>query len=116
MTTLTLSVRAVSHRVKSMQIPFLNWKVVYGATILSLAAGLVLYVMLINGLTQGSYLIKSYNREVDGLMTQSKDLQMNFAESGFLGNVQTRVRELSFEKTTEIKYIQILDNSLGMVK
>jgi len=82
----------------------------------ALAVMLVIYVVLINNLTQGSYLIKNYNKQMDTLLTQNKNLQTSFAESGFLGNVQDRVQALSFEKTTQITYVQLLDNSLGMAK
>jgi hypothetical protein len=39
---------------------------------------------------------------------------MNFAESSFLGGIQDRVKELSFQKTTEVKYIQVSDNYLAL--
>jgi hypothetical protein len=116
MTTIALSARGISHRSKSLGLPVFNWKAGYGLAIMTLAGMLVVYVVLINNLTQGSYLIKSYNKQMDALLTQNKNLQTSFAESGFLGNVQNRVSELSFEKTTQITYVQILDNSLGMAK
>lgn len=116
MTTIALHAKGISHRFKSLHVPSFHWKAVYGLAIMALAVMLVVYVVLINNLTQGSYLIKSYNKQMDTLLTQNKDLQTSFAESGFLGNVQARVQALSFEKTTQITYVQILDNSLGMAK
>ena len=116
MTSIALSTRAVNQKVRTLHLPVLNWSMVYGGMIVALAVMLVMYVVLINNLTRGSYLIKSYNKEVDTLTTQNKNLQTAFAESGFLGNVQDRVRLLSFEKTTNITYVQMLDSSLSMVK
>ncbi len=116
MTTIALSVRGINHRFKSLSLPIFNWKAIYGLAIAVLAVMLVVYVVLINGLTQGSYLIKNYNKQMDTLLTQNEDLQTSFAESGFLGNVQAEVQAMSFEKTTQITYVQILDNSLGMAK
>lgn len=75
---------------------------------------LVSYVFGINQLTKGSYLIGNYEKKINGLTLESRELQMNFAESSFLGDIQDRVRQLSFEKTTEVKYIQVLDSALAL--
>jgi hypothetical protein len=75
---------------------------------------LFFYVFGINQLTKGSYLIGNYEKKINILLVESRDLQMNFAESSFLGGIQDRVKELSFQKTTEVKYIQVSDNYLAL--
>ena len=77
---------------------------------------LVMYVFLVNQLTGGTYLIKNYNKEIESLSRENKILENNFAEAGFLGSVQNKTRELNFEKTTKVTYVQILDNSLAKAK
>ena len=68
MTTITLSAKEVGHRFKSLSMPAFSWKAVYGLAIMALAVMLVVYVALINNLTQGSYLIKSYNKQIDAFL------------------------------------------------
>ncbi len=119
MTTLTLRARAVNQKAISLALPVIHWKMVYVAGMLSVAVMLVLYVYLINQLTGGTYLIKNYNKQMDALLTESRTLQTNFAESGFLGSIEQKVGQLSFQKTTDIKYVHILDwrqPTIGMVK
>lgn len=115
MTTLTLSYKAVQSRVASINLFKINWKIVYFLGILFCFSMVVFYVLLVNQLTGGTYVIKSYNKQIITLINENKSLEDSFAESGFLGNVQEKTKELSFEKTTQVKYVQILENSLAQV-
>lgn len=116
MTTLARSVL----RVKAIALPMpkINWQKFYIFSIACLICVsiilLVFYVFGINQLTKGSYLIQNYEKKINVLSAESGGLQMSFAESSFLGGTQDRVKQLSFEKTTEVKYIQVLDNSLAL--
>ena len=116
MTTATLSYRAVNHKFQSVSFPRINWKIVYMLAILLSVVMLVFYVYLVNQLTRGTYLIKNYNKEISALSKENNSLETSFAQSGFLGSVQDKVTQLSFEKTTEVKYVQILGNSLAKLK
>lgn len=116
MTTLTLRSRAISHTLKAIVLPAVNWKLVYGVSALLFVMALVVYISLINQLTQGAFLIKDYDRQIDKLVDQNKTLETKFAESGFLGNVQQKAASLNFEKTTKVAYVQISNGSLGMAK
>ena len=119
MTTLALRANALHHKLKSVSIPSVPWKVVYPLGMLLLAGTLVFYIYSINALTQGSYLIKNYHTQMDSLLTENKNLQTDFAQTGFLGNIQEKVNQLNFEKTTRVTYVQISpwrQPTLGMVK
>ena len=74
---------------------------------------LAFYIFLVNGLTHGVYVIESYNKETRVLAKENRILETNFAESGFLGKVTKKANELSFEKTTKVKYIEMANNSLA---
>ena len=116
MTTLTLNYRVINNKVKSIHLPKVNWKVLYALGVLFLLSMLIFYIFFINELTKGAYMIKNYNKEMNKLSDENKVLQASFAESGFLGDVEDKLRNLSFEKTTQVKYVQILESSLGMAK
>lgn len=116
MTTLTLGYRSISNRLKSIHLPQVQWKSLLWVACFAFFAALVAYVILVNQLTRGAFLVKDYNRQMDKLTEQSKDLETTFAQTGFMGDVQTRAALLNFEKTTKVTYVQILDQSVSMVK
>lgn len=116
MTTLTLGYRAIGHKIKTAALPAIHWKSLLWLVSFFFLASLVAYIILVNQLTRGAFLIKDYNRTVDNLISQSKNLETSFAESGFLGNVQQKAAALSFEKTTKVSYVKMLDNSLTLAK
>jgi len=72
---------------------------------------LVFYVWQINDLTRGSYLMGSYEKQITKLSDENKNLQVSFAESSFLGQAMEKVQALNFQKTSSVKYIQVLDSS-----
>lgn len=77
---------------------------------------LIFYAFLINELTGGTYLIKNYSKQINTLSQENRNLEVNFAKTGFLESMEQRAKKLNFEKTTSVKYVQILDASLAKVK
>lgn len=71
----------------------------------------IFYVWQVNDLTRGSYSVDSYEKQISKLADENKNLQVSFAESSFLGQALVKIQALNFQKTTSVKYIQILDNS-----
>lgn len=76
----------------------------------------VFYVMQVNFLTQGSYLILSYENKMGELSQENENLEVSFAESSFLEGALSKIQEMNFQKVTSVKYIQIPDNSLARAK
>lgn len=116
MTTLALTYRGIHQKVKALSLPALNWKLIGLLTIVLFIAMLVSYVVLVNQLTKGVYLIKSYNKEVSALSKKNNILETTFAESGFLGKVSQRAHSLNFEKTTQVTYVQVIDSPLAQAR
>ena len=116
MTTLTLAYRHITAKTKFGNLPIIPWKYIAFFGALSLTGMLVLYVISVNQLTMGTYSIKNYDKQIAQLTKENKVLETSFAESEFLGNVQKRVKELHFEKTTAVTYVKILEGSLGLAK
>ncbi len=113
---LRLHYRVIQHKITSVNFIKINWKLVYFLAILFSSIMLIFYIFRVNELIQGAYLVKNYNKEVSDLLAENRNLQANFAESDFLGRAQERTKELSFQKTTNVKYIQILQSSLAEAK
>ena len=109
MTTHTLSLQKISF----IKLPRINWKfyMVLGFCLVFMLS--ILYVLQINGMIAGSYMIKDYQKQINSLITTNKNLEVNLAQISYLENIQKKTEEMNFELVQTIKYIQILDNSLA---
>lgn len=113
---LRLQYRAIQRTVTSLQVMHINWKLLYVCMIAACALMLVWYVFSVNQLTQGSFLIKNYNRDIKALAAQNRDLETSFAQASFWGGIQDKAQALNFEKTTEVSYVKVLTASLAGVQ
>lgn len=93
-----------------------NWKVICLAGFFMTLMLLIFYVWQINDLTRGSYLLNSYEKQIKQLTEENKNLEVSFAESSFLGQALQKIQALNFEKVTSVKYIQIPDSSVAIIK
>lgn len=116
MTTTTLKYRSVQDKIAILSFPKINWKLIYFCGGLFLLVTLIFYVFAINELTKGTYLIKKYNKDVDILLQENRILEANAAKTVFLEDLEFRAKSLGFERTAEVKYLQIVENYLGMVR
>jgi ABC-type transport system involved in cytochrome bd biosynthesis fused ATPase/permease subunit len=94
----------------------INWKIMCILLFLICSLALVFYIYQINILTRGTYLINSYEKKITTISQENKNLEVSFAENGFLEEVLAKTQQLDFQKTTSVKYIQISDSSVAMVK
>jgi len=120
MTTATLThaqiQRNAYRKSKAVELPRINWMVVFVIGAIACSFLLFFYIYQINVLTKGTYLISNYKNSIDKILEENKKLEVNFAENSFLGEVLIKTRELNFEKTTAVKYIQVLESSLAKAK
>ena len=113
MTTVSLSYHLIQRKIKSISLPSINWKSVDIIGISACLLLLVFYVFYVNQLTQGTYLIKNYNKKISVLSRENKSIETEFSEAMFLGQIDGKVNALGFEKTKEVKYLEILDAELA---
>jgi hypothetical protein len=118
MTTLALKSKTAHHKSKMASFSGLriNWKMVYAVGMAALLLMLAFYVFEINELTKGTYLIKSYNKQISQLSMQNKVLKANSASSDFLAGVQAKVRDMGFQKTADIQYVQVVETQLASAR
>ena len=105
----------LQEKITSVNFPEINWKVVCIISFFVCLPLLVFYVLQINDLTRGSYLINSYEKQISELSQENKNLQVSFAENSFLGQALAKMQALDFQKVTSVKYIQIPDNSVATI-
>ena len=115
MTTLALSIHSVYRNTLTGFLK-MSWKLVYFSAILISLSMLVFYIYSVNKLTEEVYLIKKYTNELSTLSNENKALEVDFAKSDILSKTINRAKELSFEKVSNIKYMQIVSNdSLAII-
>jgi hypothetical protein len=109
---LRLRYRAIQRKITTLHVLKIPFKAIYALAMVLMIALLLLYILGVNQLTQGSYLIKSYNKEVKSLLAQNRDLEASFGQASFWGGIQDRAGELNFQKTTQVTYLKIPQTSL----
>jgi hypothetical protein len=120
MTTLALNYyraqKNLQSKINSIDLPAINWRAVCFIGFFVSLSLLGFYILQINDLTRGSYLINSYEKQINKLSDENKNLEVSFAENSFLGEALAKVQALNFQKTSSVKYIQILDSSVAIGK
>ncbi|MCX6720401.1 MAG: hypothetical protein NTW11_01190 [Candidatus Staskawiczbacteria bacterium] len=106
--------KSIQSKVRSINLPVINWKSVCFVGFFVSLSLLVFYVWQINNLTRGSFLVNSYETQISKLSAENKNLQVSFAENSFLGQAMEKIQALNFQKTTSVKYIQIPDSSVAI--
>jgi hypothetical protein len=120
MTTAVLTISTMKKRIKkekSVDILFqINWNkfCVIGAMMCAML--LLYYIYQINVITGWSYKINSYQNSIDEISRENEKLEVNFAESSFLGGVLAKAQSMNFKKITSVKYIEVLDPALANAK
>lgn len=94
----------------------INWKVFCIISFAMLFSPLIFYIYQINNLTSGTYSISMYETKIAELSKENRKLEVAFAESSFLGDVESRTRQLNFQKTSGVKYIEVPDYLLAKAK
>jgi len=115
MSTAALQYHRAKHGIVSLRAININWKIIYVLAAVIASLLLFFYIFRVNELTRGAFLIKTYNKQITGLLQENRSLQSSVTESGFLGQIQEKAKELSFEKTAGVTYLKILQNSLAEV-
>jgi hypothetical protein len=118
MTTLVikyLPINKIQSKVSHITLPQVNWKAFAVLFLLCLCLS-VYYVLEVNSITMGTYFTEDYQKQINKNLAEKGILETEFAKIGFLDNIEQKTNSLNFEKTSEIKYIQISENPLASAK
>ena len=75
-------------------------------TFLSICS-LFFYIFQINQMIKASYLIKIYEKEIEKLSEENKNLNLTFSQLNSLENLQPVIQKLGFEKVDKLDYIRL---------
>lgn len=68
-------------------------------------------IIQLNNYTREFYSIENYEAKVAELGTANRNLELNFSKADSLGNLTAYVQNQNFEKTGQVKYIRILEET-----
>lgn len=74
---------------------------------------LVFYIFQINEMTKISYLLSNYEKKVNKLTEENKNLEINFSRINSLENLESLAKNLNFEKVKKIHYIQVRETTVA---
>jgi hypothetical protein len=79
----------------------------------SIISLLVFYVFQINVLIGENYLLTNQEKKLTEIKREAEVLKIDFAKANSLTNIENYFENRVFEKTNEVKYIQILESSVA---
>lgn len=106
MNTLTLSTPFILKNRLHLKIK-LNLKTFGIITSIFVLLFLIFYIFQINLVFSETNLIKNYNKKLNILIQENKNLEIQLAQLTSLNNFETKIDELGFEKVKEIHYISL---------
>jgi len=71
-----------------------------------------LYIYQVNAEALERYSIQEHQKEMTRLSRENKILEINSAQIGSLDRVTELLKDLNFEETDKIHYIQVLDTQV----
>ena len=74
---------------------------------------LFFYVFQVTILARSTDLIKNYQSRINELSRDNASLEISLAKQNSLVNIKTLVQNLNFEKTDQVRYLQILEGQVA---
>ena len=67
------------------------------------------YFFQVYAMANNQSLIKEWKERLNEIETENENLEIEFTKNSSLGNLETLVQNLNFEKVTEVSYIKALE-------
>lgn len=72
-----------------------------------------LCIFQVNSLISKGYLVQNYEKQLNNLTVENKNLEIKFGKINSLENLDALVKNLNFEKVDKIYYIRILEGQVA---
>jgi len=89
-----------------------NLKILYPLFFVLIGTLFILYIFQINSVIQNTYLLKNHEKELGLLSEGTKNLEIKLVQANTLENIESLIKDLSYEKIKEIKYIQLVGSQV----
>lgn len=89
-----------------------NLRIFYLLFFVSIGILFILYIFQINSVIQNTYFLKNYEKELNLLSEETEALEIKLAKISTLENIEFLIKDLSYEKIGEIRYIQLMGSQV----
>ena len=72
----------------------------------------VFYIFQINSIIQSNYSVKNYDKKLNLLSEETSNLEIKFSQVNTLENIEFLIKDLSYVKTEEVRYIQLIGSQV----
>ena len=96
--------------------PRFNFKIFWALSLVLAAAFLLFYIFQVNNLVSNNYSVQKMEKNLKVLSQEKERLEGQFAGMASLGSFESLIENRQFEKISQIKYIQVPDNSVAVAK
>lgn len=97
-----------------LNLPAFSLKIFWILTAISVGILLAFYVFQVNQIIQANYLISDYEKSIDKLSWENKNLEINFSQQNSLEDVGNLAESLDFEPIAKIYYIRTSDGTVAV--
>jgi cell division protein FtsB len=73
---------------------------------------LVVYLYQLNAVTQISFAAVNYEKQIEELAQENKNLEKSVSGLSSLASVETLIQSLDYEKVQQVYYLQMLDGTV----
>lgn len=112
MTSCSLVRQIPYKKLNLIKLPKINLRILWVVSISLIVLFIGFYIYQVNVEASERYSIQEYQKRITELSRENKILEINSAQIGSLDNITKLLKELSFEKTGKIHYIQVLDTQV----
>ena len=96
-----------------IQVPYsdlkLNGKILKTLSFLTILALAAFFIYQNNLMIKKTYLLASYEGQVEALSAENENLKIKTSQMDSLGSVEEAISKLNYEKIGETRYIQVLE-------
>jgi len=71
------------------------------------------YIFQVSSVTQASFSIANYEKQIAGLDKEFKSMQVNFSNSSSQSDIERLLADKGYEKVGKINYIQVLEGAVA---
>ena len=87
-------------------------KITWIGVAISMAFLVFFSIFQVGLMTKEIYAIRDYQKKIKDLSHANKLLEINFSQKNSLSYVEDLIKNLNFEKTNKIQYIQVLEGQV----
>lgn len=91
---------------------YLKFNLIRNFCLVLLTLLVVFYIFQLSQLTNGIYLIKNYNKNIENISKENNALEVKFSRANSMENLRSLVGNLSFDRVGKIDYVKIPEDAV----